>query len=296
MDVQIDYFTQQHWDNVAAYRGFGLTSCAQALISSVRDGISDIRADVLDVGVGSAALAVAFTADGARVAGIDLSRRGLADARAHVADCLATGVIARPVRLLQMDAQQVALADDSFDVVTMVKTIWVFPDPVRCLSEMARVLRPGGRVLIQCWEHPATCSLITSGALVLAEHVPSLRLPAEVNSSFGFGPERMERLLLDAGFRDVRFRHYDQEFEVASARRYWELFRSLAGTAYFAYASQPAAEQEEICADLLARTDHLRSGGTLRLRLRWMIASATPAKGPDTASREQAGGGALIAG
>jgi SAM-dependent methyltransferase len=279
MDVPIDYFTQQHWDNVAAYRGFDLTGCAQALISSVRDGIEEIKADVLDVGVGNAALAVAFTADGARVAGIDLSRRGLADARAQVADCLATGVIAQPVRLLHMDAQQVAFADSSFDVVTMVKTIWVFPDPVRCLAEMGRVLRPGGRVLIQCWEQPASCTLIMTGARLLAQHVPSLRLPAEVHSSFEFVPARMTELLTEAGFGDIEFRHYDQEFEVDSAGHYWELFRSLAGTAYFAYASQPAAEQAEICADWLTRTEHLWSGGKLRLRLRWLIASATPAKG-----------------
>jgi SAM-dependent methyltransferase len=279
MDVPIDYFTQQHWDNVAAYRGFGLTSCAQALISSVRDGIGEIKADVLDVGVGNAALAVAFTADGARVAGIDLSRRGLADARAQVADCLATGVIAQPVRLLQMDAQQVAFADSSFDVVTMVKTIWVFPDPVRSLAELGRVLRPDGRVLIQCWEQPATCSMIMTGARTLAAHVPSLRLPAEVHGSFEFVPDQMTAMLTKAGFRDIEFRHYDQDFEVDSAAHYWELFRSLAGTAYFAYASQPAAEQAEICADWLARTDHLRSGGKLRLRLRWMITSARPDKG-----------------
>lgn len=280
MDVPIDYFTEQHWDNVAAARGFGPTSCTDVLIASMREGIGDLSGrDILDVGVGNGVLAVAYAAEGARVTGIDLSWRTLRDAQSYLDGCLRTGVIRQPVRLAHMDAQQVSFDDGSFDVVTMLKTIWVFPDPALCLAQMARVLRPAGRLLIHCWEAPADCTLVTTGARVISNHVPSLHLPPEVYGAFSFTPRRISHLLLDAGFRDVSITHHGQKFDIRSADHYWELFRSLAGTAYYAFASQPESERSAISAEWLAGTNHLRSGGHLRLSMRWMIVSATPAMG-----------------
>jgi len=280
MDVPIEYHTERHWDNVAATRGFGSTSCVEALIASMQRGVGELDGlDILDVGVGNGALAVAYAAEGARVTGIDLSCRGLRDTRAFVDGYLAAGVIGQPVQLVHMDAQHVGFGGGSFDVVTMMKTIWVFPDPVLCLAEMARVLRPAGRVFIQCWEAPDDCTLVTMGAALLSERIPSLRLPSEVYGAFSFTPKRISRMLASAGFGDITFTHYDQEFEVRSADHYWELFRSFAGTSYYAFASQPEPERAAISADWLARTDPLRSEGNLLLRMRWMIVSATPLTG-----------------
>ncbi|MCB0760991.1 MAG: methyltransferase domain-containing protein [Flavobacteriales bacterium] len=47
-----------------------------------------------------------------------------------------------------MDGQQLEFEDQSFDVVVLHLILAVIPDPVRCLQEVERVLRPGGEVLI----------------------------------------------------------------------------------------------------------------------------------------------------
>ena len=47
-----------------------------------------------------------------------------------------------------MDGAALEFADGSFDVVLLHLIVAVIPDPVRCMHEVARVLRPGGRAVI----------------------------------------------------------------------------------------------------------------------------------------------------
>src|SRR5256714_2233582 len=97
---------------------------------------------VLEVGVGTGINAALYPRD-CSVTGIDLSSSMLEKARERVAR---KGV--RNVRLLQMDAANLKFADDSFDIVYAPYVISVVPDPVALASEMRRVCRPGGRIVI----------------------------------------------------------------------------------------------------------------------------------------------------
>ncbi|HSI35761.1 MAG: class I SAM-dependent methyltransferase [Phycisphaerae bacterium] len=53
-----------------------------------------------------------------------------------------------PVTTSVMDAQAMTFADASFDAAVLNLILAVVPDPVRCASEVARVLRPGGRAVV----------------------------------------------------------------------------------------------------------------------------------------------------
>lgn len=97
---------------------------------------------VLDVGVGTGLALPLFPPD-CEVVGIDLSRKMLAKARGKVGEL---GL--EHVHLLEMDAQQLAFADDSFDHVMATFVISVVPDPVRTIAEMKRVLRPEGSLVL----------------------------------------------------------------------------------------------------------------------------------------------------
>ena len=50
--------------------------------------------------------------------------------------------------LHQMDAREITFPDASFDHVAALHVMSVVPDPERVLDEMARVVRPGGSVMI----------------------------------------------------------------------------------------------------------------------------------------------------
>jgi phosphatidylethanolamine/phosphatidyl-N-methylethanolamine N-methyltransferase len=97
---------------------------------------------VLEVGVGTGINAALYPPDCA-VTGIDFSSSMLEKAHDRIAR---KGV--RNVRLLQMDAQNMKFADDSFDIVYAPYVISVVPDPVAVTREMHRVCRPGGKIII----------------------------------------------------------------------------------------------------------------------------------------------------
>ena len=61
-------------------------------------------------------------------------------------------------RFTRMDAEQLALADGSVDVVLCSLGLMYVPEPQRVLGEARRVLRPGGRLVVSVWGERARCA------------------------------------------------------------------------------------------------------------------------------------------
>ena len=99
---------------------------------------------ILDVGCGTgifAAKALQHFPD-AQVWGMDLSDGMLRQCRAR---CEAAE---GRLHLVQGDSQRLPFADDSFDVITCTHSFHHYPKQQKAVSEMHRVLRPGGKLLI----------------------------------------------------------------------------------------------------------------------------------------------------
>ncbi len=99
---------------------------------------------VLDVATGTARLPLALfrqSAFGGRVIALDLSRRMLRHAAAN------TVAHRDRLTLLWQSAARLPFPDDVFDAVTCVEALEFLPDARATLSEMVRVLRPGGVLL-----------------------------------------------------------------------------------------------------------------------------------------------------
>lgn len=97
---------------------------------------------ILEVGVGTGINTSLYPVN-CHVTGVDLSSSMLEKARERVAR---EGL--RHVRLLEMDAQRLTFADDSFDIVYAPYLVSVVPDPVQVVREMRRVCKPGGKIII----------------------------------------------------------------------------------------------------------------------------------------------------
>ena len=96
---------------------------------------------VLEVAIGTGRN-LAFYPEGVRITGIEISPAMLALARKRAADL---GVQAE---LVEGDAQQLPFDNASFDTVLCALSLCTIPDHARAIAEMARVLKPGGTLLL----------------------------------------------------------------------------------------------------------------------------------------------------
>jgi SAM-dependent methyltransferase len=101
---------------------------------------------VLEIGFGNGRLLPALLAyaDDLTYVGLDIAETMVTEAIAFNAELVAAGQAS--FRLASAEA--VPCPDESFDKVFAVNVIYFWPDPVKALSEMRRVLRPGGMSVI----------------------------------------------------------------------------------------------------------------------------------------------------
>jgi phosphatidylethanolamine/phosphatidyl-N-methylethanolamine N-methyltransferase len=98
---------------------------------------------VLEVGVGTG-ISLPLYAPNVRVFGTDISEAMLAKAKRRVAEQHLKNIEGLAV----MDAEQLEFPDNSFDVVMAQYVVTAVPNPEVALDEFARVLRPGGELII----------------------------------------------------------------------------------------------------------------------------------------------------
>jgi SAM-dependent methyltransferase len=99
----------------------------------------------LDVAAGSGNATIELAAAGAVVTASDLTPAMIALGSAR------TAALGLDLPWVEADAQALPFPDDSFDLAVSVFGSMFAPDPARVAAEMARVVRPGGRVGMAAW-------------------------------------------------------------------------------------------------------------------------------------------------
>lgn len=167
----------------------------------------------IDVACGTGDLTLALSrAKGGRVLGIDFVERMLRLAEAKTRGCGAANV-----RYAAGDALRLPLPAGCADAVTIAFGIRNVADPAAAIREFARVLRPGGRLVVLEFGLPTSEPLRAAyqfyfrhvlprtASLLAGDRTRAYRyLPSSVNTFVS--PQTMAGLLTEAGVREVSVR------------------------------------------------------------------------------------------
>ncbi len=115
--------------------------------------------DLIDIGTGTGRMLEVFGPRVGRAVGIDASREMLAVARARLGDA-----DLRNCQVRQADMYQVPSPASSFDMAVIHQVLHYAEDPAEVLAEAARILRPGGRLLVVDFANHTLESLRTDHA------------------------------------------------------------------------------------------------------------------------------------
>lgn len=212
--------TQTAWDEIAAgYDEFVTPSHLWLGGEGARRAGAGPGLRFLDVAAGSGALSIPAARLGAEVLATDTSPA--------MVERLGRRAAAEQLDVVTsvMDGHALDLADDTFDVAGSQFGVMLFEDMPRGIRELARVTRPGGRVLLTVYGPPQEVEFFSFFVRAIQAAVPGFTGPPSDPPPLPFqlqDPERLREELTRAGLRDVRVEAITESLEFRSGRQLWD--------------------------------------------------------------------------
>jgi SAM-dependent methyltransferase len=205
--------------------------------------------DVLDVACGTGNAAIRAAQAGGRVVGVDLTPELLAEGRRLATEA---GV---EVEFVEGDAEALPIPDASFDVVVSVFGAMFAPRHRVTAAELARVLRPGGRLCVTGWAPDGEIGKLFR---MLGGHLPPP--PAIAEPPLLWGTEEHVRALFEGAGVELQFeRGFAEPAEFDSVEE--EVAFSVANFGPLVMARrmlEPQGRWEALLADLKRATEDRR--------------------------------------
>jgi SAM-dependent methyltransferase len=164
---------------------------------------------VLDIGCGCGQTSIELAervGPAGRVTGVDISHTMLEVARARpTTDAMA------PVEFIEADAQVAAFPHAPYDAVFSRFGVMFFENPTSAFTNIAKALKPGGRLAFVCWRAISENEWMSAPAASVADMLPATK-PSDpyAPGPFAFADEdRLAGILDQAGFSNFAIRRHD---------------------------------------------------------------------------------------
>jgi ubiquinone/menaquinone biosynthesis C-methylase UbiE len=259
--------TRDAWNGVAAGYDEFVTPLVIPLAEQVL-GRVDVRRGtrLLDVAAGTGALSLAGARLGAHVVATDIAPAMIERLQAR-----AQQEGQKHLQGRVMDALELELPDDSFNVSASQLGVTVVPDLKRGLSEMVRVTKPGGKVLIAALGPPQKAEFFGFFLAALTATVPGFTGPPTDPPAPQFqvaDPARFRQRLAEAGLGDITVEPVTFGLDVPSPAHLWGLVMNsnpMGRTLVAGLTEEQRTEVREVLAGMLRERSSGNVGAVLTM-------------------------------
>lgn len=217
---------------------------------------------MLDVGCGAGQLTIPAAKSGIKVIGLDLAQNLVDQARERAR---AEGL---DIRFEQGDAEDLPFEGDSFDAVMSLIGSMFAPRPELVASEMVRVCRPGGRIIMGNWTPSGHVGQMFK---VIGKHAPP---PAIFPSPLLWGDEAKARERFADGVKDLQITSFLYPFRYPfGPDEVVDFFITYYGPTLRAYASLDEDGKKDFRSDLidLWTRNNLSTDGTTSVDAEYIV-------------------------
>ncbi|HPR41966.1 MAG TPA: class I SAM-dependent methyltransferase [Candidatus Methanofastidiosa archaeon] len=154
--------------------------------------VLDLKEDdtYLEIGFGSGLFIKKYASHVSRIAGLDCSEEMVRLAKDMNKDLVRSG----KAEFVQGDASSLPWKDNEFSAMAAIETFFFWSDPQGALREAYRVMKPGGRLVLEM-------AYNKDDGLDHAGHIRKMNLRL-------YSGEELSDLLTSAGFDDISFEYY----------------------------------------------------------------------------------------
>lgn len=169
---------------------------------------------ILDVAAGPGTLSIPLSKRVKEVYAIDFSDSMIAQLKNGIREEKVENVFP-----LVMDGQRLEFEENRFDAAFSMFGLMFFPDKLKGLKEIFRVLKPGGKVAVSSWAPISKSPLMQSLFGALRKANPEIPAPQTNIASFE-NPDYFRDHLKSAGFQEIEILPYSNSMEIKDVRSF----------------------------------------------------------------------------
>lgn len=200
-----------------------LKPVANEMINAINPKDTDFVLDIAG-GTGEPGLTIAKIVKNGKVIITDLSEKMLAIAKEYAK---IRGI--DNIETQACDASELPFADKTFDAISCRFGFMFFPDMLMAVKEMARVLKPGGRIAVAVWNGPEKNFWVTAIGSTINRNMLLSPPPPEAPGMFRCAKEGLiQGLFQQAGLKNTFEKEVAGKLKCKTKDVYWNMMTEVA--------------------------------------------------------------------